>query len=392
MASVKNQMEKCIPYKKGLEQVKGLLERELRFQEALDGMGKTGRIMYLTGFVPSDAIGPLVENAKIEKWGIQIKDPSPEDKVPTLIRNPRWISVIAPVFRMIEVVPGYNELDISLWFLVFLSVFFGMLIGDAAYGAIFFTFTLFAQLKWGRKLRDKSVFILFYLFSSCAVLWGILTGTFFGQEWLPQSVKPLLPALRESKNVQTFCFFLGALHLSIAHLWRSVLKFPSPKALADIGWVSVLWGAFFLAKTLILGASFPVFGKWFFIIGTALVIFFTNPRVNIIKGISSGIGNLLLNFVNNFTDVVSYIRLFAVGLATVAIADAFNKMASGVGHNDILAGFLTALILFIGHALNMILGPLAVLVHGVRLNVLEFCNHLDIKWSGFPYRPLKEGD
>ena len=121
-----------------------------------------------------------------------------------------------------------------------------------------------------------------------------------------------------------------------------------------------------------------------------LVLFFTNPRKNIIKGIGQGLGNLLLNLINNFTDIVSYIRLFAVGLATVAVADSFNKMAMEVGFGSLAAGLLTAFILLLGHSLNILLGPMSILVHGVRLNVLEFCNHLDIKWSGFSYRPLKE--
>ncbi|MBI5145415.1 MAG: V-type ATP synthase subunit I, partial [Candidatus Omnitrophica bacterium] len=68
---------------------------------------------------------------------------------------------------------------------------------------------------------------------------------------------------------------------------------------------------------------------------------------------------------------------------------AFNKMALSIGFNNIFTGLATALILILGHSLNILLGPMSVLVHGVRLNVLEFCNHLDIKWSGFGYRPLK---
>jgi V/A-type H+-transporting ATPase subunit I len=139
-----------------------------------------------------------------------------------------------------------------------------------------------------------------------------------------------------------------------------------------------------------LGHSFPQFAKWFFIVGPALVVLFSSPCKNILKGIVNGLGSLLLNIANSFTDVVSYIRLFAVGLATVAVADAFNKMAMGIGFNNFLQGLLTSFILLIGHLLNVILGPLSILVHGVRLNVLEFCNHLDIKWSGFVYKPLQE--
>jgi len=157
--------------------------------------------------------------------------------------------------------------------------------------------------------------------------------------------------------------------------------------LSEIGWTAILWGAFFLAKTLILGDNFPGFAKWLFIAGAGCVVIFANPSKNILKGIGQGVGDLLLNLVNSFTDVVSYIRLFAVGLATVAIADAFNKMAMGIGFNSVLTALATSLILLVGHALNILLGPLAVLVHGVRLNVLEFCSHVDIKWSGFLYRP-----
>jgi V/A-type H+-transporting ATPase subunit I len=267
-----------------------------------------------------------------------------------------------------------------------------MLIGDAAYGLIYFILTWLAQRKLGRKLRDKRFFVLFYILSSCAIIWGILSGTFFGQEWLPAFVKPLIPALRNNKNVIALCFLIGALHLSIAHLWRAVIRLPSRVALSEFGWVSILWGAFFLAKTLVLGDAFPEFGRWFLIAGTILVVFFTSPAKNLLKGIGLGLGRLLLNLMSSFADLVSYIRLFAIGLATVAIADAFNKMALGVGYNGILSGLLTSLILLVGHALNIILGPMSLLVHGVRLNILEFCNHADIKWSGFAYKPLREDE
>ncbi len=139
-----------------------------------------------------------------------------------------------------------------------------------------------------------------------------------------------------------------------------------------------------------LGYMFPVSGKWLLIFGAALVLFFTNPRRNVVKGIGAGLGNLLLNLVNSFTDVVSYVRLFAVGLATVAIADGFNRMAMEIGFNNIFAALGMALILLVGLLINVILAPLSVLVHGVRLNVLEFCNHADIKWSGFAYKPLRK--
>jgi len=391
LQQIKNDIRKYVCYHHRFALIKKAFEKELEFHEAVRGMDSSAEMSYISGYIPHDAESRVFEYARKEKCGIYVRATTDDDNVPTFIRNPRWISMISPVFKLIEVVPGYHELDISLWFLIFLSIFFGMLVGDAAYGIIFFLLTLFSQLKWGKRVSNKSVFFLLYLLSACVIIWGVLTGTFFGQQWLPGWVRPVMPALRNDKNLQEICFLIGAVHLSIAHLWRAALKMPSPKALADIGWTVVLWGGFFLARMLVLGESFPAFGKWLFISGTVLVIFFTDPRKNILKGLAGGFGSLLSSIVNSFTDIVSYIRLFAVGLATVAVADSFNSMAMDVGFGTVAAGALAAIILFVGHSLNIMLAPMSVLVHGVRLNVLEFCNHIDIKWSGFSYKPLEGG-
>ena len=124
--------------------------------------------------------------------------------------------------------------------------------------------------------------------------------------------------------------------------------------------------------------------------GTFLVIFFTSPNKNPLKAIGPGLGGFALNIINTFTDVVSYIRLFAIGLASVAVADAFNDMALGFGFSTVSSGFIAVVILVIGHFFNIILGILAVAVHGLRLNVLEFSNHLGLEWSGFSYQPFKK--
>ena len=123
--------------------------------------------------------------------------------------------------------------------------------------------------------------------------------------------------------------------------------------------------------------------------GSALIILFTNPSKNVLAGIGAGLGDFLLKLVNSFADIVSYIRLFAVGLAGVAIADAFNQIAANIGTGNALNGLLSVLVLFAGHSLNLVMGILAILVHGVRLNVLEFSGHLDMEWSGVKYAPFK---
>lgn len=387
--AVGEEMSRHLRYREDFTRVKEMLESKIAFYEALSGMGDANGISYIIGYVPYDSVISIVEEAKRQRWSYLVTKPSAADNVPTLVRNPKWVSIIEPVFKLIEVVPGYRELDISLPFLIFFSIFFGMLIGDAGIGLIFMILTALAQSKLGSKVKDKSIFTLIYALSFCAIVWGVLTATYFGQNWLPAYVRPLIPALRNDNSIMALCFFLGAGQLSIAHIWRAILKSPSPMALTDVGWVSVIWGGYFLAKTLIIGDAFPGAALWLFVAGPALVVLFTRLEKNIVRGLGAGVANLLLNFMNSITDIISYLRLFAVGLASVAIADAFTGIALDVGFKNIFTGTAAVLILIIGNSLNVLLGPIAVLVHGVRLNVLEFCGHLDIKWTGFAYRPLK---
>ncbi len=382
---------KYLTYVKGLERVKRQLGGKLGLSEAINGMADSDSIVYLRGYIPFDKENILQEAAQKQNWGVVIEEPSEEDRVPTLTRNPRWVSIINPVFKIMEVVPGYREFDISLCFLIFLSIFFGIIIGDAAYGLIYLLLTLYFQHKFSRKIKNKAPFYLAYLFSFCAIAWGLMTASFFGQEWLAsRSIKPLVPFLADDKNLRNLCFLIGAVHLSIAHIWRILMYFPALIFLADLGWILILWSAFLLARLLVLGIDFPGFGMWLLIPGIVLVALFSNPRKNPLRAVAAGLGTLALNLMNNFTDIVSYIRLFAVGLAGAALADAFNKMAVDIGIKGILGFVFSGLIIIAGHGLNIILGPMSVLVHGVRLNVLEFCSHLDVKWSGFEYRPLQE--
>ncbi|MDD5477309.1 MAG: hypothetical protein PHG87_03785 [Candidatus Omnitrophica bacterium] len=388
---IEKQLAEQFSYRLSLNKIRSSLQKKLEFQEALAGMGQAEELVFISGYIPFDSLERLVHQAKQEQWALLVEEPADEDNVPVLLRNPAWITIISPVFKFLEILPGYRELDISLCFLIFFSIFFGMLIGDAGYGLAYFLITFFLHRQARKNKKNTGSFFLFYILSFCAIIWGVCTGTFFGHEWvLKAGYKPLIPSLNDEKTLQRFCFFLGATHLSIAHIWRAILKAPALGLIADLGWACILWACFFIAKVLILGDSFPFFGNWLLITGIMLVIIFTNPQKNILKGIGSGLGTLALSLMNNFTDVVSYIRLFAVGLAGVAIADAFNAMASSVGNASAVSLILAAFIVLVGHSLGIMLGPVGVLVHGVRLNVLEFSGHANISWSGRNYKPLRE--
>lgn len=181
-------------------------------------------------------------------------------------------------------------------------------------------------------------------------------------------------------------FLIGTIHLTIAHAWNALRVINSPKALAQVGWICTTWTMFFAACTLVLDMPLP---SWILPVGgvgvVLIVLFMTAPRDFKTEWFNHAL--LPLNLVSNFIDVVSYIRLYAVGVAGTAVAGSFHAMAlSGV--RDWSSMLAAVLIIFIAHVLNLVMSAMSVLVHGVRLNVLEFTNHIGMQWSGFGYQPF----
>jgi len=382
-------------YKEILEKYHAELLKNHEFNLVRYGMGSEERIAFLQGFCPTDNVPEISKNADKNGWGFIVEEPDDPSEVPTLIRNPKWIRIIDPVFKFMGTLPGYHETDISFWFLIFFSIFFALLIGDAGYGLTFLLATFLLRKKY--KSAPSEPFTLFYLLSATTILWGSLSLTFFGYVidvnkvvFIPKFIGKVNSYIRDNNNMMFITFLIGVIQLSLAHLINALRIINTLKAISEIGWIFIMWGLFFVAGGLVLNNPMPGFTVYLFLIGFILAGCFANPQKNILKGILSGIGNLPLSIISAFSDIVSYIRLFAVGLATVIVASSFNDMALGAGISNPIAGLISALILVFGHGLNILLGLMAVIVHGIRLNMLEFSGHLNMEWSGKPYKPFKE--
>ena len=381
MQSLTKELEESVQYSDEIEDRIYILRREITFQEATQGMDNQGVLKVLRGYCPVDKCSELKKKARDENWGLVLEDVNKEDNPPTLLRNAKWVNLSRPVLKIIEILPGFRELDVSAIFLIFFTLFFGMLIGDAAYGAIFLIGTMIAHRTM--KVKDATGFYLMYLLTGFTILWGVLTGTYFGQEWISQSVRPVVPWLNNADNMQWLCFTVALTHLSLARLWVAKIKFPCITFLSEIGWLMVVWGMYFLAGMFVLSRPLPSFTTPLILGGALIAFVFMFPSI---KDFRQGVGQKLiphiLSVIGSGTDIISYIRLFAVGLATVAVADAANAMPAalpGVGY-----GFMVFL-----HMLNLVLAAMAILVHAVRLNVLEFSGHLGLEWTGFRYNPFK---
>lgn len=377
----------------------------LTFETLLSGMEGEGPVAWISGWVPAKDASRLSEEAAKHGWGLLLDDPSEDELPPTKVENNAVVRLIAPVFDFLGTVPNYREYDISASFLVFFTIFFAMIFGDGGYGSILLGLGVFAALKakkGGGTVPDPVRLLL--LMSSATVAWGVVTGSWFG---LPADMLPsFLRSIRigwlasdnplAGANTKQLCFVLGLAHLVWARMKNIKRDIRSLKFLAQVGLTLQLAGMYFMVLNLVLDAvRFPVPNLALYLIGVgfALNFVFANFEGNILKSILASLVNIVsvfLGVVNVFADITSYIRLWAVGLAGVAISQTVNTMAGPMLGKALLFVFGLVLIGF-GHSLNLVLSLLSVIVHGVRLNMLEYSGHLGMEWSGFKYEPFQEG-
>jgi V/A-type H+-transporting ATPase subunit I len=382
--------------------------------EVLEDVPPESAVAWITGFVPRDELGLLKRGAAENGWALAAVDPGPDDFVPTKLKNNRFASLLNPLTDFLEVVPGYNEVDISLWFLIFFTIFFGMIFGDAFYGIVILVAGIIGVSKTIKK-GVPPVIKLMLLLGTSNFVWGVLTCTWLGFDatTLPQVLQdislPLISNVTAARsayddgivrqNLMILCFSLALLQLCIGHI-IAITKTRSLKVLADLGSIAMLIGMYGVILTLIASNEYRDLAPYVpmlpcaYLLGAGFVVnfIFANYNGSVGRSILEGLKNfisMILGIANVFSDIMSYIRLWAVGLAGAAISTTVVTMAGPMLGNFILFIFGVLLLAF-GHSLNLVLNTLSVLVHAVRLNTLEFSGHVGLTWAGTAYKPFSE--
>ncbi len=424
-------------YTKSLKQAVTALKKEIEFETYYSGMDEEAltddsengiSVVHFLGYIPAEDLDQLKTAAQENAWGLLIEDPTPEDDVPTKLKNNKFVSLIYPMTDFLGTIPGYFEYDISGWFLGFILIFFGIIFGDGGYGLLILGVAAALIIK--NKMAKKEIppaFLLLALLGGATVIWGIVTCTWFGlpPEQLPEFLKAIsIPVisnvnadtlwypfwtngeagLTTAQNIQIFCFTLALIQLNVAHVKAFVRNRKSLVMLSEIGNMLQLTGMYYVVLSVVVNGA--VFGLDLVIngipvgtialamigVGFVLSFIFANYDGSIGQSILASLKDIvsvLLGVVNVFSDIVSYIRLWAVGLAGAAISATVNEMAGPMFGKLVFIIFAVFLLVF-GHGLNMILNVLSVIVHGVRLNTLEFTTHLGMYWSGHKYKPFEE--
>ncbi|MFO8014707.1 MAG: hypothetical protein R6X20_15530 [Phycisphaerae bacterium] len=359
------------------------------------------RLYALQGWVPAEEVESLAGRIADEgvEAAVQAIAPDEDEEPPTLIRYPRWAKPIQGLFEFLGTVPGYREFDVAGAFMVALPLFSAIIISDLGYGLLYLVPMLVFYRQVSRTLGARLAQLIAFV-GVCSIVWGLLIASFFGVDFSGHMAQvpvigpyygdgPLIEVSMERQSALQFLMWLsvtlGAIQLSLAHLWRAAALFPNQQCLSELGWAAFLWGMWGAIKWLLINTAPPSLDNaygWLLVGGGALVLLFTEPSWNPARRLGLGVLKSLLPAISTFGDTISYIRLMVLGLASTALALAFNNLAGQVP----LAAAIP--ILMIGHGLNVALSVVSLLAHGVRLNVLEFSNNLGMTWSGYPYEPF----
>ncbi|MBQ0031871.1 MAG: hypothetical protein KBT68_03615, partial [bacterium] len=372
-----------------------LCER-MEFEQAKELMSAKGAVSVVSGWIPETKVSCLTFSARDNGWGFLLRDPAEGEIPPTLIDPPSFVKPVKALFEGLGIAPAYDESDVSVPFMCYFSLFFAMLVGDGAYGVIFLVATLFGwhkltrfgQVMTPQAVAARSWLVLMTAFSLATIVWGALSNTWFGAQipwcrdwptvrWLSGADAP---AGHEYDNMMFLCFTIGVSHLMLARLWNGVCKLNDRSCLGEFGWAGIVLFMYILTNSIVgIFDGVPTWAFWMF--GVSFLTVFIQA-----KGMDKGM--LFLNAMSVLGDIISYVRLFAVGLASVKVAENFNGMALDLGLPIWIKWLPVVLIMAIGHGLNLAMAGLSVLVHAVRLNTLEFSNHKGVSWAGYAFRPF----
>ncbi|MEM9326369.1 MAG: V-type ATPase 116kDa subunit family protein [Bacteroidota bacterium] len=363
-----------------------------------------GAICSMTGWFPASIEGRLEHYLKKAQITFGISAPQPGDQVPVLLRNaryPRLFETITNIFQL----PSYYELDLTPFIAVFYPIFFAYCLGDAGYGFILLAGAIIGAFTFLKGARDLAV--LGIVLGAFTMVMGIVkSGSLFGVP-LIGSDDPMLQYLAQFVIIQddrSFVFnaFNVALMIGVVQIFVGVILAISNKliyegvsaALPVFGKLMIITAAIclFLAGNQGVTALQPYVThlQVLAIVGIAMVLAFHDMTIPLGQRIPSGLLPLFFIFTGLLGDTLSYVRLFALGVASAVLGLVVNQIGMQMMGDGVLSILVGSVFLIFGHTLNLALATLGAFVHPLRLTFVEFYGNAQFQGGGVSYRPFRK--
>ncbi len=373
----------------------------------LDGEKVSGdKLLLLEGWVPEEDKQALTQMLDGEAVFYELDKPQPGDDVPIRFNNNGFFRLFEPICEL-YMLPKYNELDLTPFFAPFYMIFFGLCLGDMGYGLVMTVVSL-AMLLFMKNISNsmKGYVRLILTLGISTIFCGSLTGTFFGfnlYEWnLPfmnwwrdnVSFAAINPETGMMSDPNPMLFNLSLVLGGVQIFYGMIIKVVNISiqtgfkyALSTLGWIIILLTA--VISALIPGVPATI-TYVLYALGAVGVFLLNSPGKNPLLNIGLGVWDTYNMVTGLLGDILSYVRLFALGLSGGILAMVFNSLATGMSPDNVVLGpVFTVLIFLIGHFINMFMNVLGALVHPMRLTFVEFFKNSGYEGGGKAYKPFK---
>lgn len=358
---------------------------------------KTGyvddKIVALEGWIPQEIEGVTVDWLNKQDAFFEIGEPTIQDNPPIKLKN----NAFARLFEFIGelyALPNYRELDLTPYFAPFFLLFFGLCLGDSGYGLLIFVAVTLYKAK--AKPALKPILSLAQWLGFATILMGIVSGTFFGIQLLNVQI-PWIDRLKifmlDSQQLFNLALILGVVQIvfgmfiKVANLTR---QYGFSAAVSTVGWLVLILGGGLTYYLSTKGYDVTILTYVILAIAGLLILILNNVKRNIFINVGAGLWDSYNMVTGLMGDVLSYIRLFALGISSSVLGLVFNDLAMNMsGDIPVLSQLIMLLILIFGHGINIFIAGLGSFVHPMRLTFVEFYKNSGFEGGGKKYSPLK---
>ncbi|MDF1548386.1 MAG: V-type ATPase 116kDa subunit family protein [Bacteroidales bacterium] len=385
--------ETCIPLIKrerdAVSSTKDFLKVIENTEHAADG-----KMKILEGWVPSSNKEKTREFLNKNEILYIIDDATKNEKVPILLKNNRFSRLFEPIGKLFSL-PSYSELDLTVFFAPFFMLFFGFCLGDAGYGLLFLLGAGFYKLKANKEI--KPLLSLIQILGIATIIFGIISGTFFGINLIEADIKYLTnykTLFLNPDNMFNLAIVLGALQIVFGITIKAInqiKQYGFKHSLATFGWLIILLGsAIYVTLTeLDYIATNNNILYTILSVGGFLIVFFSDVEISIAARIGKGVWDIYSTVTGIFGDLLSYIRLFALGLSSAILGFVINDIALQILDSaPIIGPVFFVIFLLLGHGINILISSLGSFVHPMRLTFVEFYKNAGFAGGGKEYKPF----
>ena len=355
------------------------------------------KLILLEGWTPEVKEQGLIRTLETMQDVYYIAEtPGKDDRTaPILLKNNRFARLFEPIVELYEL-PNYHELDLTQFFAPFFMLFFGLCLGDAGYGLLILIGTLLVRSKVSPSL--KPILSLASVLGAATVFCGIVSGTFFGLELLKQDWAWLTwfdKIILDSDQLFNMALIVGVVQIiygMIVRAFATVRRYGWAYSLERWGWVILFVGG--ISLYLVYGDE--MFDKARYLVYAILgisvlfILFLNTPKRNPLINFGEGLWNTFNMATGLVGDLLSYIRLFALGLSGSVMGLVFNKLAMELsGDIPVVSQLAMIAILLFGHSINIFMSSIGAFVHPMRLTFVEFYKNAGFEGGGKKYKPFK---